>query len=239
MSCKFNFRDIDHNSAEKISIIIPTLNEAKTIAQTLASTQQGANNVEVIVVDGASQDNTVAIAQQMQVKVLSASTGRAMQMNAGALVATGDILLFLHADTCLPGQFDTLVRTTLAQPGAIAGAFALRIDATRSCLRLIELGVNWRSRWLQMPYGDQAIFLKSAIFHKLGGFPELPLMEDFELMRQLRRLGRIAIVPAPVLTSARRWLKQGVFKTTFMNQMAIITYLLRVSPEKIRRWYRK
>ena len=138
MSCKFNFRDIDHNSAEKISIIIPTLNEAKTIAQTLASTQQSANNVEVIVVDGASQDNTVAIAQQMQVKVLSASTGRAIQMNAGALVATGDILLFLHADTRLPAQFDTIVRTTLAQPSVIAGAFALRIDATRSSLRLID-----------------------------------------------------------------------------------------------------
>lgn len=189
-------------------------------------------------VDGGSQDNTVAIAQQMQVKVLSASTGRAMQMNAGALVATGDILLFLHADTRLPTQFDTLVRTSLAQPGAIAGAFALRIDATLASLRLIESGVNWRSRWLQMPYGDQAIFLKSAIFHK-GGFPELPLMEDFELIRQLRRLGRIVIVPVPVLTSARRWLKQGVFKTTFMNQMAIIAYLLGVSPEQIKLWYRK
>lgn len=226
-------------SKEKISIIIPTLNEAKTIAQTLTSTQQGANNVEVIVVDGGSEDNTRAIAQSLGVKVLSTTTGRATQMNVGAKVATGDILLFLHADTHLPAEFDTLVRTTLTQPGFIAGAFALRIDATLISLRLIEWGVNWRSRWLQMPYGDQAIFLKSVVFQKMGGFPELPLMEDFELMRQLRRLGRVAIVPVPVLTSARRWLKQGVFKTTLMNQIAIVAYLLGVSPERIQRWYRR
>lgn len=227
-----------YSDEEKISIIIPTLNEAKTLTQALASTQQG-TDVEVIVVDGGSQDNTVAITASLGVKALSAPTGRATQMNAGAKVATGNILLFLHADTCLPPGFDTLVRTTLAQPGVVAGAFALRIDAALWSLRLLKWGVNWRSRWLQMPYGDQAIFLKAVLFDKMGGFPELPMMEDFELMRRLRRLGRIAIIPVPVLTSARRWLKQGVFKTTLMNQVAIISYLLGVSPERIQNWYRK
>lgn len=189
--------------------------------------------------DGGSQDNTVELAQSWDVKVLSAAIGRACQMNAGAKIATGDILLFLHADTRLPPGFDTLVRTLATQPDTVAGAFALQIDAKLWSLRLIEMGVNWRSRWLQMPYGDQAIFLKSAIFHKIGRFSDLPMMEDFELMRRLRRIGRIAIIPVPVLTSGRRWLQKGVFKTTLINQIAIIAYLLGVSPKRIVRWYRR
>ncbi|HCF26208.1 MAG TPA: glycosyltransferase [Cyanobacteria bacterium UBA11049] len=221
--------------AEKISIIIPTFNEAKNITGAIASTQDG-KNVEVIVVDGGSLDNTVELIQCLGVKVLFAPKSRASQMNLGAKAATGDILLFLHADTRLPARFDTLVRDTLAQTN-IAGAFALRIDAALWSLRLIEIGVNWRSRTLQMPYGDQAIFLPRAVFDKIGGFPELPMMEDFELMRSLKRWGRIAIIPVPVLTSARRWLQKGVIKTTLMNQIAIIAYLLRVSPERIKRWY--
>lgn len=223
---------------EKISIIIPTFNEAKNITQAIASTQYG-TNVEVIVVDGGSQDNTVELAQCLGVKVLFAPKSRAIQMNLGLKAATGEILLFLHADTRLPAQFDTLVRDTLAQTDIIAGAFALQIDAALWSLRLIEIGVNWRSRALQMPYGDQAIFLKSTVFHKIGSFPELPMMEDFELMRRLKSCGRIAIIPVPVLTSARRWLQKGVINTTLMNQTAIIAYLSGVSPEKIKRWYRR
>lgn len=225
-------------SKEKISIIIPVVNEAKTISGAIASIQQGAN-VEVIVVDGGSQDSTVEFAQSLGVKVLSASRSRACQMNVGAASATGDILLFLHADTRLPAQFDTLVRTTLIQPDVIAGAFALRIDAPLWSLRLIEIGVNWRSRTLQMPYGDQAIFLNSKLFQEIGCFPEIPMMEDFELIRRLRRLGRIAIISSPIFTSGRRWLQLGVAKTTLMNQIAIISYLLGVSPQKIKRWYRR
>ena len=187
------------------------MNEAKTISRAIASTQQSAN-VEVIVVDGGSGDSTVEFAQSLGVKVLSASRGRACQMNVGAASATGDILLFLHADTRLPAQFDTLVRATLIQPDVIAGAFALRIDAALWSLRLIEIGVNWRSRTLQMPYGDQAIFLNSKLFQEIGCFPEIPMMEDFELIRRLRRLGRIAIISSPVFTSSRRWLRLGVAK---------------------------
>jgi rSAM/selenodomain-associated transferase 2 len=214
------------------------VNEAKSISGAIASTQQGAN-VEVIVVDGGSQDSTVEFAQSLGVKVLSASRSRACQMNVGAKAATGDILLFLHADTRLPAQFDTLVRATLIQPDIIAGAFALRIDAPVWSLRLIEIGVNWRSRTLQMPYGDQAIFLNSILFQEIGSFPEIPMMEDFELIRRLRRLGRIAIISSPVFTSGRRWLQLGVAKTTLMNQIAIISYLLGISPQKIKRWYRR
>lgn len=223
---------------KRISIIIPTLNEAKNITQAIATTQHS-TNVEVIVVDGGSQDNTVELTQSLGVKVLFAPKSRAIQMNLGALAATGDILLFLHADTRLPARFDNLIRDTLTQTDIIAGAFALKIDAALWSLRLIEIGVNWRSRTLQMPYGDQAIFLKSTVFHKIGSFPELPMMEDFELMRRLKSCGRIAIIPVPVLTSARRWLQKGIIKTTLMNQIAIIAYLSGVSPEKIKRWYQR
>lgn len=222
-------------AGEKISIIIPTLNEARTIQQILASSQTG-TNVEVIVADGGSQDDTAAIASAWGAKVLSVPKGRAKQMNLGAAAATGEILLFLHADTRLSLGFDAMVRAALLQPNAIAGAFRLQIDSPLSSLRIIEWGVNWRSRFLQMPYGDQAIFIKSSVFHQLR-FPELPMMEDFELMRQLRRKGRIVILPIPVLTSARRWLKQGVCQTTLKNQIAIISYLLGVSPAKIVGWY--
>jgi uncharacterized protein len=226
----------------KLSVIIPVLNEAKTLPDVLASTAAD-SEVEIIVVDGGSIDDTLAIAQSYGVNVLSSPGGRALQMNAGAAVATGEILLFLHADTQLPVGYDQMVRATLdsqsSKPPAIAGAFTLTIDAPRWTLRLVEWGVNWRSRLLQLPYGDQAIFLKADTFHKLGGFPKLPIMEDFELICQLRRLGSIVILPVPVVTSARRWLKKGVFQTTLINQIIIASYLLGISPQRLANGYRQ
>jgi rSAM/selenodomain-associated transferase 2 len=224
-------------SAVRISIIIPTLNEARNIKEAITTTQPS-TNIEVIVVDGGSQDSTVEIVQSLGIKIISSSPGRAAQMNAGAAAASGDILLFLHADTRLPIGFDVMIRTTL-QPGIVAGAFKLRIDASLLSLRWVELGVNWRSQFYQMPYGDQAIFLTKQVFQQIGGFPDLPIMEDFELMRRLRRVGKIVILPVAVVTSARRWLQKGVFKTTLLNQIVIIAYLLGVSPQRIRSWYRR
>ncbi len=224
--------------AAKISIIIPTLNEVGNIKEAIAITQPS-TNVEVIVVDGGSQDDTVAIAQSLGVKVILSSPGRAAQMNAGAVAASGDILLFLHADTRLPIGFDDMIRIALQQSGTVAGAFKLRIDASLLSLRWVEWGVNARSHFWQMPYGDQAFFLTREVFQQIGGFPELPIMEDFELMRRLKSIGRIVIIPTPVITSARRWLQKGVFKTTLLNQIVIIAYLLGVSPERIRRWYQR
>lgn len=222
----------------KLSIIIPALNEAANIAEAIITTQ-GSINTEVIVVDGGSQDDTVAIAQSLGVKVIFSSPGRAVQMNTGAVAASGEILLFLHADTRLPAGFDAMVRTALPQPKTVAGAFKLRIDAAPWGIRLVEWGVNLRSHFLQMPYGDQAIFITKSMFQQIGGFPELPIMEDFELIRRLKRMGKIIIIPVPVLTSARRWLKKGIFQTTLINQIVIIAYLLGVSPEQIRSWYRQ
>jgi len=222
----------------RISIIIPTLNEAGNIKEAIATTQPS-TNIEIIVVDAGSKDGTVEMAQLLSIKVISSSSGRAVQMNAGALAASGDILLFLHADTHLPTGFDEMIRTALQQPGTVAGAFNLRIDASLLSLRWVEWGVNVRSHFYQMPYGDQAIFLTKAVFQQMGGFPELPIMEDFELMRRLKRTGCIVIIPTPVVTSARRWLQKGVFKTTLLNQLVIIAYLLGVSPERICCWYRQ
>lgn len=221
----------------KISIIIPTLNESKNIKATLDSTQ-AARNVEVIVVDGGSEDNTIDIAESLGVKVIAGYQNRACQMNAGAMNATGDILLFLHADTLLPVNFDAMIRNALQQPQIVAGAFALRINSPQAGLRLVEWGVKWRSKWLQMPYGDQGIFITKEKFHDVGGFPELPIMEDFELIRHLKTAGKIAFVPVPVITSPRRWLKKGILQTTLINQFVIIAYFLGVSPQKIRSWYR-
>lgn len=224
--------------AARISIIIPTLNEAGYIKEAIA-TSQAYTNIEVIIVDGGSKDDTIEIAESLGIKVISSSPGRAVQMNTGAVAASGNILLFLHADTRLPAGFDEMICTALQKPGIVAGAFNLRIDASLLSLRWVEWGINVRSHFFQMPYGDQAIFLTKAIFQEIGGFPELPIMEDFELMRRLKRIGRIVIIPTPVVTSARRWLQKGVFKTTLLNQIVIIAYLLGVSPERIRRWYRR
>ncbi len=225
-------------SSTKISIIIPTINEAGNIKEAINSTQPS-TNVEVIVVDGGSKDDTLTIAQTLGLKIILSPPGRAVQMNMGAMAASGDILLFLHADTHLPTGFDVMIRTALQQPGTAAGAFTLRIDASGWGMRLVEWGVKWRSHFCQMPYGDQAIFLTQEIFHKLGGYPEIPIMEDFELMRRLKRQGKIAILSVPVITSSRRWLQKGILQTTLINQIVIIAYLIGVSPERIRSWYRQ
>jgi len=222
----------------KISIIIPVLNEAENIRQAIACTQ-ASTNIEVIVVDGGSQDDTHKIADDLKVTIISSLPGRAVQMNKGATLAKGDILLFLHADTRLPPGFDVMIRTALQPTGTVAGAFALGIDGEVASLRLVEWGVNMRSHFWQMPYGDQAIFLTKETFNKIGNFPELPFMEDFEIIRRLKRIGRITIIPVPVITSARRWLQKGIWKTTLINQIIIIAYLLGVPPQRLIRWYRQ
>lgn len=228
-----------------ISVIIPVLNESGTIQATLRRLQQiqadmpqNGQAIEVIVVDGGSHDQTVALAIAEKVRVITASAGRARQMNAGAQAAIGDILLFLHADTYLPHRAVTLIQQTLSQPGTIAGAFELQIEGKNPGLRLVEWGVKWRSHQFQLPYGDQAIFLTADRFNQIGGFPDLPIMEDFELIRCLRSQGRVAIAPAAVITSGRRWQRLGLLTTTLINQLVIAAYFLGVPPEQIARWYR-
>lgn len=221
-----------------IAIIIPVLNEAATIGKTLTELQQH-SAIEVIAVDGGSTDNTVEIARQIGVKVIAVvGKSRAAQMNAGAKIARGNILLFLHADTQLPPNFVALVRKTLKQPGVIAGAFELAIAGEAKSLRWIELLVKWRSHLLSLPYGDQAIFITKQAFNKLGGYAELAIMEDFEFVRRAKKQGKIAIAPAAVTTSGRRWQKLGVWQTTLINQLIILGYYSGISPAKLSNFYR-
>ncbi len=221
-----------------ISIIIPVLNEAAIIEKILWQLKNNPQ-VEIIVVDGGSSDRTVDLARQMAVTVITvANLGRSAQMNAGALIAQGEYLLFLHVDTQLPANYSELVIKTLARPQVIAGAFELGIDSAAKSLRLVELFVKMRSHLCSLPYGDQAIFLSKKVFTEIGGFPNLPIMEDFELVQRLKRLGKIAIAPARAITSPRRWQKLGVWRTTLINQLVIIGYYLGISPVKLKNFYR-
>ena len=225
-------------ASKLISVIIPTLNEAKTIKSTISNLNK-CKQTEIIVVDGGSQDETVEIARSMGARVLTSAPSKATQMNTGAAEATGTVLLFLHADTCLPENFENCVLTALARDEICAGAFSLGIDSDAGGLRFIERVANWRSRFFQMPYGDQALFVSRNLFHKIGGYPEYPIMEDFELVRRLKQKGKIAILPESVQTSPRRWLYFGIFKTWLLNQMIVFAYYLGISPQRLSQWYNR
>lgn len=194
---------------------------------------------EVIVADGGSSDDTVDRAKTMGAIVCSAPRNKALQMNAGARIARSGTLLFLHADTRLVSGFAEKIHHALSQPGVAAGAFRLKIDGKKSGLRVIEWLVNIRSRVLQMPYGDQGIFVRVEMFSAVGGFPAIPIMEDFEMIRELKRKGRIKILLLAATTSPRRWEKLGILRTTFINQIIIIGYLLGVKPQRLAEWYSK
>jgi len=225
------------SGTETVSVIIPALNEAEHLARTVEMAADP--RAEIIVVDGGSQDATCDIARRCSARVLQSDSGRAAQMNFGARQARGQALLFLHADTVLPQHYCGTVLETLAQPGIVAGAFRLGINAPGRSLRLIERSANWRSAIFQLPYGDQALFLTAPRFREIGGFADLPIMEDFDLIRRLRRSGRIALAPDRVMTSGRRWRKLGPWKTTLINQWVILRYLAGSSPEKLAEFYRK
>lgn len=220
-----------------LSVIIPALNEADRIGATLDALPPE-SGLEPIVVDGGSRDATVAAAAAHGVRVLKSRPPRALQMNAGAALASGARLLFLHADTRPPRDLCAQVAATLSRPGTGAGAFRLGIDAERPGLRLIARAANWRSRLLQMPYGDQGLFLERELFWGLGGFAPLPIMEDYDLVRRLKKRTRIRLAPGAVLTSARRWEQHGILATWLCNQWILAAYHFGVAPSRLARWYR-
>lgn len=224
-----------------ISVIIPTLNEEHVLERTLAALQNGssAGRCEPIVVDGGSSDATVTLARAAGAKVIESPRGRGCQMNAGAAVSSGDILLFLHADTLLPVDFPHLIEETLVRPGIAAGAFSLAIASREKSLAAIAYLANLRSRFLHLPYGDQALFTSKRIFAEAGGFPEIAIMEDYVFVRRLHKLGRIVILPAKATTSARRWQNMGILRTTLINQLIVGGYAMGVPPVTLAKWYRR
>ena len=222
----------------QISIVIPTLNEAATLSKTLCRLKTQDPPIDLWVVDGGSQDQTCQLAAEWGAQILHSDRGRADQLNQGAQHATGDILLFLHADTQLPPHFQTEIQGVLAQKGVVAGAFPLTIENAGWGLRWVAWWTNQRSRWLQLPYGDQALFLKRSQFEAIGHFPLFPIMEDFERVRRLRKQGKIGLAQSPVLTSDRRWRKLGLVRTTIINQLMILGYFAGISPQTLATWYR-
>jgi rSAM/selenodomain-associated transferase 2 len=220
-----------------LSIVMPVLDEAADIEAALAALapyrQRG---VEVIVVDGGSSDRTLELARPLADRVIAAPRGRAMQMNAGASAAHGDILLFLHADTRLPENADRLVLDGIARSGRIWGRFDVRIDGG-GLLGLVAFTMNWRSRLTGITTGDQALFVTAAAFKTAGGFPPIALMEDVALSARLKRTGKPLALRARVTTSARRWRKHGTLRTLLLMWRLRLAYFLGADPAKLARAY--
>jgi rSAM/selenodomain-associated transferase 2/rSAM/selenodomain-associated transferase 1 len=219
-----------------ITIIIPTLNEEEGIGELLDSLQD--QDVEVIVADGGSTDRTVEICRQKGVKIVKSPVGRAVQMNAGADQATGNILLFLHADTTLPNDWTYRVRDAIYR-GAVAGAFLFGTDREGPAMNFIENGAHFRAIRLGIVFGDQAVFSTSTAFNLAGRYPEQAIMEDYELWKGLGKVGKRTIIPLQVTTSARKWTEGGVWRTTLVNMVVTWLYILGVGPERLARLYRR
>jgi rSAM/selenodomain-associated transferase 2 len=220
-----------------ISVVVPTLNEAAGLSATLARARAPGVR-ELIVVDGGSNDETWMAAEREADRVLGAGPGRAAQMNAGAAAATGDVLLFLHADTLLPRGFDEAVLAALADDRVVGGRFDVALVPSSALLCLTATLLNLRSRLSRISTGDQAIFVRRIVFEHLGGFPAIPLMEDVAFSRLLKRAGRVACLHAKVATSSRRWRHNGVVRTILLMWSLRLLYACGVSPARLRRLYK-
>jgi rSAM/selenodomain-associated transferase 2 len=220
-----------------LSIIIPVLNEAAGIVVLLQSLQGlRAQGAEIIVADGGSADATIQLALPLADQVMTAPQGRASQMNAGAAIARAPLLLFLHADTRLPAGAMPQLVLAIAQ-GALWGRFDVKLSGTASGLGLIGTMMNLRSRLSGIATGDQAIFVRRDVFNQLGGFPDLPLMEDISFSRQMKRLGRPACLSEKVITSGRRWEKHGVLRTILLMWSLRLRFFLGADPADLAREY--
>lgn len=221
-----------------ISIIVPVLNEEPSLPDSLQGLQRyRQQGHEVVVVDGGSHDNSLMLAQQAADQVIVSRPGRAHQMNSGAQIASGDVLLFLHADTRLPDNALALIQS-VCEAGHHWGRFDVKLSGHRPVFRIIESLINLRSRLSGIATGDQAIFIQAQLFHRLGGFPEIPLMEDVALSRLLRRQARPVCLKPAVITSSRRWEQNGVVSTVLLMWKLRLLYFLGVSPARLSRMYR-
>lgn len=220
----------------RLTIVVPVLNEAAIIAGALhALAPLRARGAEIVVVDGGSHDATVHLAAPLADSVIAVSRGRGAPMNAGAALGSGDALLFLHADTALPENADRLIVAALAERAW--GRFDLRIAGRHPFLAVVARMINWRSRLTGVATGDQAIFVRRDAFVRVGGFPDLPLMEDIAMSRRLKRLCRPFCIATPVITSGRRWEQNGVWHTILLMWRLRLGYYLGVKPELLAELY--
>lgn len=218
-----------------ISVVIPAINEEATVSRSVRSAR-AAGATEVIVVDGGSEDRTTRMASDAGAsKIVRSFPGRGIQLNSGALLAERDYLLFLHADNELGKH---CLEQICAHPDAPWGAFRQSIDSPRKIYRAIELGNAMRVRFRSIPFGDQAIFVRRSFFNEQGGFAEIPLMEDIDLGKRLRKLARPLLLEGPLTVSPRRWEQHGVLRQTLRNWSLQLSYALGASPESLRRRYR-
>ena len=225
--------------AALISVVVPVLDEAESIEQSLLPLQAiRGRGIEIVVVDGGSRDGTRSIANRLCDRVVDSPRGRARQMNAGAAVADGQVLLFLHADTRLPCGWTGMVLDALERRGCEWGRFDVRLDGPHPMLRIVERAINLRSRLTGIATGDQAIFVTRAAFRAVGAFPDIALMEDVALSRALRSRSRPACLRALAVTSSRRWERGGIVRTIALMWRLRLTYALGADPEKLARLYR-
>jgi rSAM/selenodomain-associated transferase 2 len=221
----------------RLSVIVPTLNEAGTITATLLALQPWrGDRCELIVVDGGSVDATVARAVPLADRVIASAPGRARQMNAGAAAAGGQALWFLHADTRAPPAAVPALRAALNEAGW--GHFDVRLSGGHPLLRVIERAMNLRSRWSGIATGDQGLFVRRDWFERVGGFPDIELMEDVTLSRRLRRRGRPACLEVALETSSRRWERDGILRTLLLMWWLRLAFACGADPAALARHYR-
>jgi rSAM/selenodomain-associated transferase 2 len=213
------------------------LNEERAIGATLDAICIGAPGAEVIVVDGGSTDRSIEIAIARVTRILPSGRGRARQMNAGAAAAHGDALAFVHADTVVPATFASDINAALEDPDVVGGRFDLELDESSLAGRLLGKLISLRSRMMRSATGDQAIFVRRHIFGVMGGFKEIDLCEDVDFARRLKRHGRVACLRARVITSARRWRRNGLLRTVLKMWLVKSLFLAGVSPTRLSRYY--
>jgi len=252
----------------RIAVVIPARDEAEEIAAAVESARQivdwgdrgefarppgatpaedpgegdagvGPDGPEIVVVDGGSLDRTAERARAAGAKVIETQPGRARQLEAGWRATNAPVVVFLHADTRLAAGCANAIHDRLVDPQVVGGAFRFRFAERSAGLRLIEAGARARSRWFGLPYGDQALFARRSVLQAMGGVPQVPLMEDLDLVRELRRWGRLALLPLPATTSARRYRGAGLWRTWWRNSLALVAWKLGIDRSRVAAWYRR